>query len=104
MAKSFDFPPGWHCYLLLCSDGSYYCGITSYLSDRIRDHSTGKGSGYTKGFKPVSLVCYEVHRDRRSAALREKQIKSWSHEKKQGLAEGNSRYDGMGIRVTVSLG
>jgi hypothetical protein len=24
-----DFPPGWHCYLLLCSDGSYYCGIAS---------------------------------------------------------------------------
>jgi hypothetical protein len=30
-----DLPDGWCCYLLLCSDGSYYCGITSKLPSSI---------------------------------------------------------------------
>ena len=55
MANLPEFPPGWHCYLLLCAPGSYYCGITSNLADRIRDHASGKGSGYTKKVKPIAL-------------------------------------------------
>ena len=104
MATLLEFPSGWCCYLLLCSDGSYYCGITSDLAGRIRDHSSGKGSGYTKGFKPISLVWYESHSNRHSAAERERQIKSWNHDKKRGLAEGEKRYLGMGKRMMVSLG
>jgi putative endonuclease len=104
IVTSVAFPAGWCCYLLLCSDGSYYCGIAANLSRRIHDHGSGKGSGYTKAFKPIALVSYELHRNRHSAAEREKQIKSWSHEKKEELAEGEKRYSGMGKRVTVSLG
>jgi len=81
MSKLPELPPGWHCYLLLCFDGSYYCGITSNLTHRIRDHASGKGSGYTKNVKPVAFVWYEPQGDRHGAARREQQIKAWGKEK-----------------------
>jgi tRNA/rRNA methyltransferase len=86
MAKLPEFPPGWHCYLLLCASGSYYCGITSNLADRIRDHASGKGSSYTKKVRPIAFVWYESHKSRRSAASRERQIKAWVKERKRALA------------------
>ena len=99
-----DSPKGWCCYLLVCSDGSYYCGIASNLASRVRHHASGKGSGYTKRLKPVALIWFESHPNRHSAAAHEKQIKSWSHEKKRALAEGGREFEGLGIRMMVSLG
>jgi putative endonuclease len=90
--------------LLLCSDGSYYCGIASNLGTRIRHHATGKGSIYTKGVKATSLVWYESHPDCHAAAEREKQIKRWRHDKKKELAEGGERFKDLGQRGVVSLG
>ena len=104
MSKLPEFPPGWHCYLLLCSDASYYCGITSNLANRLRDHASGKGSGYTKNAKPVAFVWYEPHGDRHGAAGRERQIKAWGKEKKRKLVNGDSPFADMGTRVWVSLG
>jgi putative endonuclease len=95
---------GWCCYLLLCADDSYYCGITSNLSHRVRDHAYGKGGNYTKLTKPKALVWYSPESDRHSAARRERQIKSWSNEKKQKLANGLDSFAGMGVPVQVSLG
>jgi putative endonuclease len=91
MTNCPEFPSGWCCYLLLCSDESYYCGATSNLVRRVRDHFSGKGSGYTKRFKPVELVWYESQPDRRRATAREKQIKSWSRDKKKRLADTGSK-------------
>jgi putative endonuclease len=99
-----DLPSGWSCYLLLCADQSYYCGISNELGQRVADHATGKGGAYTKETKPIALVWYEAHPNRRSASNREKQIKKWGHTKKQKLAEGDPAYNGMGKAVRVSLG
>jgi predicted GIY-YIG superfamily endonuclease len=96
------FPSGWHCYLLLCSDGSYYCGITADLSKRIKSHASGRGSSYTKGAKALALVWHESHKDRHGAAARERQIKSWRHEKKHRAEEGPA-FEGLGTRLWVSL-
>ena len=30
-------------YILKCSDGSYYTGLTKDLDGRVREHETGKG-------------------------------------------------------------
>lgn len=99
-----DLPRGWCCYLLLCGDGSYYCGITSDLGQRVRDHTSGKGGGYTKGTKPRVWVWYERHDDRGSAAAREKQIKNWNKTKKLKLSKGQPPFVGLGIPTMVSLG
>jgi putative endonuclease len=103
MAALPEFRPGWHCYLLLCTDASYYCGIASNLTNRIRDHATGKGSGYTKQNKLVALVWYESHKNCQSAAARENQFKTWTHEKKRRLADGEAPYAKMGKRRLVPL-
>ena len=94
---------GWCCYLLLCLDGSYYCGITSDLRQRIHDHASGKGGAYTKHTRPVALVWYSSERDRQAAAKRELQIKAWGNDKKRKLAAGEEGFVGMGNRVVVSL-
>ena len=45
----------WFCYILECSDGTLYTGITNNLENRILKHNSGKGSKYTRGRTPVVL-------------------------------------------------
>jgi putative endonuclease len=98
-----NLPSGWCCYLLLCDDSSYYCGVTSDLGQRVRDHTFGKGGGYTKETKHRALVWYERHDDRGSAAAREKQIKNWNKTKKLKLSKGQPPFVDQGAPVLVSL-
>ena len=83
------FPPGWCTYMLICIDTSYYVGMTNNLTQRIQDHSSGKGPTYTKITKPKLLVWFESHPNREAAAAREKQLKGWSRAKKQAQARGH---------------
>ena len=46
----------WYVYIVECSDSSYYCGITTDVERRIRQHNTGKGAKYTRGRGPVKLI------------------------------------------------
>ncbi len=90
--------------MLLCIDGSYYVGLTNDLSQRVHDHSHGKGSPYTKRTNPVALVWYEAHPSRESAASREKQLKGWSRGKKHALARGELLFGPAARCLWVSLG
>ena len=81
-----QLPTGWACYLLLCSDGSYYCGITGDLRVRLTDHASGKGSTYTNKITSIALVWFEAHPSRNRAAARESEIKKWGRPKKRALA------------------
>ena len=94
-----EFASGWHCYLLLCEDGSYYCGITNNLNRRLRDHASRRGSVYTEGRRPTALVWTEPHKSRATAARRESKLKKWSGEKKRALAEGKDKFKGLGNPV-----
>ena len=38
----------WYCYILECSDGTLYTGITTNLEMRIKSHNSGKGAKYTR--------------------------------------------------------
>ncbi len=46
----------WQVYLLKCGDGTLYCGITSDLNTRIKEHNDGTGAKYTRGRGPLTLV------------------------------------------------
>jgi putative endonuclease len=59
----------WFLYVLLCRDGSFYCGITNNVARRLRMHENGKAARYTRGRRPVSLLKVWPM-DERSAALR----------------------------------
>jgi len=43
-------------YIVKCSDGSYYTGVTSNLEKRIAEHNSGTIKGYTSDRLPVNLV------------------------------------------------
>jgi putative endonuclease len=73
-------------YLLRCRDGSYYCGYTGDLKQRLAAHRSGAGARYTRSRLPVRLVYREPCADRRSAMRREVEIKRMSHKRKAALA------------------
>ena len=65
----------WIVYVLRCSDGSLYTGITNDLDRRIATHRAGKGAAYTRTRLPVRLVYSEPRRSRGAAQSREAAIK-----------------------------
>lgn len=77
-------------YILKCSDGTYYTGITNNLVRRLHEHNEGVSkSAYTYSRRPVNLVYHEDHSDPYSAIRREKQIKGWSRRKKGAIIKGD---------------
>ena len=46
----------WYVYLLLCADGTYYCGCTKDLERRFRQHNAGRGARYTRARLPVRML------------------------------------------------
>ena len=73
-------------YILLCSDKTYYTGVTMDLSKRIEAHNAGYDpSAYTYIRRPVRLLWSEELPTRKAALRLEKQIKGWSRKKKEAL-------------------
>jgi putative endonuclease len=67
--------PTWSVYILRCSDGTLYTGITTDLTERLSAHRGGSASRYTRARLPVRLVYQERQPDRSSASKREAAIK-----------------------------
>jgi len=57
-------------YLLRCSDGSLYCGWTTDVQRRLREHQAGAASRYTRRRRPVEVAWWRPM-PTRSAAMRE---------------------------------
>jgi putative endonuclease len=71
-------------YILRCSDGSYYTGLTKQeIEARLWEHNAGTYDGYTKKRRPVELVFTETYDRIIDAIARERQIKGWSRAKKE---------------------
>ena len=65
----------WFCYILECSDGTLYTGITNDLEMRIKTHNLGKGAKYTKTRLPVKLKWSKIVENRSEASKLEYKIK-----------------------------
>jgi integration host factor subunit alpha len=65
----------WIVYLIRCSDGSLYCGVTKNIEQRILMHNSGKGSKYTRSRRPVELVASSTGMSKSDAIKLEKRIK-----------------------------
>lgn len=63
----------WFLYVLMCSDGSYYTGITTDVKRRVREHNTcrGKASKYVWSRRPALLEVTWQYPDRSSASKAE---------------------------------
>ena len=75
----------WVVYIVLCSDGSLYTGITTDIRRRLREHNTGKGAKYTRGRFPVTLEYSEIVKSRSAAMKTEARIKSLTKAEKAEL-------------------
>ena len=73
-------------YLLRCADSSLYCGYTVDLEKRIKTHSLGKASKYTRAHLPIELVYKEELSSKSAALKREYEIKQFSKKEKEELA------------------
>ncbi len=76
------------CYIVECSDGTYYTGWAVDAERRLKVHNAGRGARYTRMRLPVKLVYVEPQPDRTTAMKRERAIKKLTHTKKQALISG----------------
>ena len=71
-------------------DGKYYIGETADIDSRLAFHNAGLQRS-TRHRIPFKLVLSEEYPDRKSALIREKEIKSWKGGNKfKALFEGSS--------------
>ena len=77
------------CVYILASDrnGTVYTGVTSNLMQRLYQHRSGEGDGFTSRYRVMKLVRYELFEDMLSAIAREKQLKRWHRAWKMNLIE-----------------
>jgi len=78
-----------YCYIVECSDGTYYTGWTTDPERRVSQHNKGIGAKYTSTRRPVKLVYLETQPDRTTAMKRELAIKRLKREQKARLIAGD---------------
>lgn len=72
-------------YILECSDGLLYTGITNNLEKRVAMHNSGKGAKFTKGRGPVTVKYFEEIGEKGMALKREIEIKKLTRAEKLNL-------------------
>ncbi len=84
----------YYTYILRCSDGSLYTGITTDLVRRFAEHSSGDpklGAKYTASHPPLAYECAFRSPDRSSASRLEACIKRLTRAQKLRLIAGELR-------------
>ena len=81
--------PAHYVYILRPADDSFYVASTQGLDSLLRFITTVGALLTRSKHRPVHLVYSEVFDSETQAVTRERQLKGWSHRKKQALAEGD---------------
>jgi putative endonuclease len=87
-AEAIDGPrtdAPYYVYILECSDGSFYVGITNNMDRRLKAHNEGIASRYTRSRRPVKLRYQELCGTRSQALIRECSLRLLSRKEKQAL-------------------
>jgi putative endonuclease len=78
----------YYLYILKCSDGTLYTGITTDLERRLKEHNTSRlGSKYTRVRRPVTLVYSKKFDNRSTASAEESRIKKLSRQEKLNFSQ-----------------
>ena len=77
----------WFLYLLECSGGSYYAGITTDVQARFQAHAAGKGARYTRARPPLRILGFREYADRATASRAEWQLKRQPRDRKLAWLE-----------------
>ncbi len=84
--RAYNSPvPEYYCYILRCSDGSFYTGWTTDPERRLRQHNAGRGARYTRARRPVCLAYLEPQPSRTEAMRRERRLKALARPRKLAL-------------------
>ena len=66
----------WYVYLLRCADTTLYCGVTTDMGRRLKEHNAGsRGAPAYTSRRPVELVCCVAQPDASSACRLEWEVK-----------------------------
>jgi len=76
-----------YCYIVKCTDGTFYTGWTTDPERRVNQHNKGIGAKYTSTRRPVILVYLEMQPNRTAAMKRELAIKKMKRVQKSKLVE-----------------
>lgn len=80
----------YYVYMVFCTDGTYYVGVTNDADRRVAEHNLGTDEeSYTYSRRPVVLVWSQEYGEILQAIDAEKKLKGWSHAKKSALARGD---------------
>jgi putative endonuclease len=77
----------WYIYIVECSDGTLYTGITTDVNRRISEHNSGKGAKYTRTRTPVVLRALFEANNRSEASKEECRIKKLTKIEKLKLCD-----------------
>ena len=79
----------WSLYLVRCSEGTLYTGITTDVSERFAQHCEGgaRAAKYLRGRGPLQLVFSAEVGDRSEASRLEWRVKKLSKAQKERLLE-----------------
>ena len=77
----------WYMYVVVCFDNSFYCGITTNIERRIKQHNgeLSGGAKYTRSRRPCKLIYQEEYCNRSLASKREYEFKKLSRKKKEDI-------------------
>lgn len=76
-------------YMLECTNGAYYTGITVDMQRRYLQHLSGKGGAkFTRAFKPLRIAqCWKMTGSRGEAQRLEYALKSLDRNRKEELVD-----------------
>lgn len=82
----------WQVYLLECADGSLYCGITTNMPRRLRQHNglAPGGARYTSGRRPVRLLATRPCANKGEALRLEQRIKASPRAQKRAMLQAGA--------------
>ena len=76
----------WWVYIIESEKDKFYTGITTDISRRFQEHSSGsRGAKYFRTDRPKKVVLRERYANRSQASIRESEIKKLSHKEKLSL-------------------
>ena len=78
----------YYTYMLRCSDGSIYTGMTNNTKERFNKHITGNGAKYTKSHQPEKIEAVWRSKDKSLACKLEYYLKSLNKKQKENIING----------------
>jgi putative endonuclease len=76
----------WFVYLLECSNGRVYTGITTDIERRFQKHSAKKGAIFTRMNTPLRIIASQMCANRSEASKVEYKVKKLTATQKRRLA------------------